>query len=61
MYLLAFLFAHPDGDVLVHALLEGNAEGGVAMVAALPGQLLGDNGLMGSGKHAVAGYEVTDA
>ena len=55
------LFAHPDGDVLVHALLEGNAEGGVAMVAALLGQLLGDNGLMGSGKLAVAGHEVTDA
>ena len=45
----------------MHALLEGGAEGAVAMVAALLGQLLGDDGLMGSGKLAVAGYEVTDA
>ena len=45
----------------MHALLEGGAEGAVAMVAALLGQLLGDDGLMCSGKLAVAGYEVTDA
>ena len=51
---------HPGGDTLVHALLEGGAEGTVAMVAALLGQLLGDDGLMCSGKLAVAGYEVTD-
>ena len=55
------LFAHPGGDALVHALLEGGAEGAVAVVAALLGQLLGDDGLMCSGKLAVAGYEVTDA
>ena len=45
----------------MHALLKGGAEGAVAMVAALLGQLLGDDGLMCSGKLAVAGYEVTDA
>ena len=45
----------------MHALLEGGAEGAVAVVAALLGQLLGDDGLMCSGKLAVAGYEVTVA
>ena len=45
----------------MHALLEGGAEGAVAVVAALPGQLLSDDGLLCSGKFAVAGYEVTDA
>ena len=45
----------------MHALLEGGTEGAVAVVAALLGQLLGDDGLMCSGKLAVAGYEVTDA
>lgn len=44
----------------MHALLEGSAEGAVTMIAALVGQLLGDDGHMGSGKLAVAGYEVTD-
>ena len=45
----------------MHASLEGGAEGAVAVVAALLGQLLGDNGLMCGGKLTVAGYEVTDA
>ena len=45
----------------MHAPLEGSAESAVAVVAALPGQLLSDDGLMCSGKLAVAGYEVTDA
>ena len=45
----------------MHALLEGGAEGAVAVVAALLGQLLGGDRLMCSGKLAVAGYEVTDA
>ena len=45
----------------MHALLEGSAECAVAVVAALLGQLLGDDGLMCSGKLAVARYEVTDA
>ena len=55
------LFVHPSGDAFVHAPLEGGAEGAVAMVAALKGQLLGDDWLMCSGKLAVAGYEVSDA
>ena len=55
------LFAHPGGDALLHALLEGGTEGAVAVVAALLGQLLGDDRLMCSGKLAVAGHEVTDA
>ena len=55
------LFAYPGGDALLHTLLEGGTEGAVAVVAALLGQLLGDDGLMCSGKLAVAGYEVTDA
>ena len=45
----------------MHALLEGGTESAVAVVAAFLRQLLGDNGLLGSGKLAVAGYEVTDA
>ena len=45
----------------MHALLEGGAEGAVAVEATLIGQLLGDDGLLSSGKLAVAGYEVTDA
>ena len=56
-----FLFVYPGGDALVHASLEDGAEGAVAVVAALLGQLLGDDGLLCSGKLAVAGYEVTDA
>ena len=55
------LFAHPGDDALLHALLEGGAEGAVAVVAALLGQLLGDDGLMCNGKLAVAGYEITDS
>ena len=54
------LFAHPGGDALVHALLEGGAEGAIAVVAALPRKLLGDDGLVCSGKLAVAGYEISD-
>ena len=45
----------------MHALLEGDTESAVAVVAALLSQLLGDDGLLCSGKLAVAGYEVTDA
>ncbi len=52
---------HPVGDALLHAPLEGGAEGAVAVVAALQGQFLGGDGLLCSGKLAVAGYEVTDA
>ena len=52
---------HPGGDALVHALLEGGAEGAVTVVTTLLGQLLCDDGFMCSGKFAVAGYEMTDA
>ena len=55
-----YLFAHPGGNTLVHAPLEGAAESTIAVEAALIGQLLGDNGLLCSGKLAVAGYEVSD-
>ena len=44
----------------MHALLEGGAEGAVAVVAALLGQLTGYDRLMCSGKLAVACNEVTD-
>ena len=33
--MLYCLFVHPGGDALVHALLEGGAEGAVAMVSGL--------------------------
>ena len=59
--LRVFLFAYPGGEALVHALLEGRTEGAVAMVAALLGQLLGDDGFLCSGKLTVAGYKVADA
>ncbi len=49
---------YPGGDALVHASLEDGAEGAVTVVAALLGQLLGDNGFPCSGKLAVAGYEM---
>ena len=52
---------HPGGYRQAGALLEGGAEGAVTVVAALLGQLLGDDGFMCSGKFAVAGYEMTDA
>jgi len=32
--MIQYLFAHPVGDVLVHALPEGGAEGAVTVVAA---------------------------
>ena len=60
-FFMSNLFAHPGSDALTHALFEGGAEGAVAVVATLLGQLLGDDGFMFSGKLAVAGYEVTDA
>ena len=45
-----YLFAYPGGDALVHALLEGGAEGAVAPEAALAGQLLrGEGTLVGNG------------
>ncbi len=61
LMICASRLAHPGGDALVHATLEGGAEGAVAVVAALQGQLLGADRFLCSGKLAVAGYEVTDA
>ena len=43
----------------MHALLEGRTEGAVAMVAALLGQLLGDDGFLCSGKLTVASAILT--
>ena len=53
--------AHPRGDALASALLEGEAEGAVAAVAAFAGQLLGNDGLSGSDYLLVAADEVVDA
>ena len=53
--------AHPRGDALAGALLEGEAEGAVAAVAAFAGQLLGHDGLSGSDDLLVAVDEVVDA
>ena len=52
---------HPGGYRLAYALLEGKAEGAVAAVTAFVGQLLGDDGLSGSGKRLVAADEMVDA
>ena len=54
-------FSHPSSDRLPYALLKGKAEGAVAAVATFVGQLLGDDGLSGSGKLLVALDEVVDA
>ena len=54
-------FAHPSSDTLTHALLEGEAEGAVASVAAFAGQLLGCDGLMGSNSLSIETHEVVDA
>ena len=43
------------------ALLEGKAEGAVAAVATIAGQLLGEDGLPSSGELLVATDEVVDA
>ena len=52
---------HPGCYALAHALLEGEAEGAVAAVAALVGQLLGGEGMLGSDGLAVETDEMTDA
>ena len=52
---------HPRGDALAGALLEGEAEGAVAAVAAFAGQLLGYDGHSGSDDLLVAADEVVDA
>ena len=53
--------AHPCRYILADALLEGEAEGAIAAVAAFAGQLLGDDGLSGSSKLLVAADKVVDA
>ena len=53
--------AHPDGHALAHALLEGEAEGAVTVVAALFGELLGGEGMGGVDGLAIAADEVADA
>ena len=58
---LHFLPAHPRRDVLAHALLEGEAEGAVAAVAAHEGQLLDDDGTLGGDGLTVEPYEMADA
>ncbi len=52
---------HPSGHGLPHALLESEAESAVAAVAALVGELLGREGLPGSGSLATEIHEVVDA
>ena len=54
-------FAHPGRYALACALLEGEAEGAVAAVAAFFGQLLGKDGLSGSDELLVAADEVVDS
>ena len=51
-------FAYPGRHALTRAFLEGEAESAVAAIAAFPGQLLGDDGLSGSGGLLVAADEV---
>ena len=53
--------AHPCCHRLSHALLEGEAEGAVASVTAVAGQLLGCEGALGGDGIAVEMDEVIDA
>ena len=52
---------YPCGYGFACALLESQAEGAVAAVTAFAGQLLGDDGLSGSGELLVAADEMVDA
>lgn len=54
-------FTHPGCNRLTHALLEGKAEGAVAPVAAVAGELLGNDGLLGCDSLAIEVDEVVDA
>ena len=54
-------FAHPSLYSLSHALLKGEAEGAVTAVAAVAGQLLGSEGLLGLDGIAVVADKVIDA
>ena len=52
---------HPGSYGLAGALLEGEAESAVTPVAAVAGQLLGSDGLLGSGSLAIQTHEMVDA
>ena len=52
---------HPGCHALSHALLEGQAEGAVAAVAAFTGQLLGSNGLVDSDSLTIEIHKLIDA
>ena len=52
---------HPGRYGLAHALLEGEAEGAVAAVAAVDGQLLGREGALGGDSLVIEADEMTDA
>ena len=52
---------HPSRHTLACALLEGEAEGAVAAVTTFAGQLLGNDGLPGSGELFAAVDEMVDA
>ena len=54
-------FAHPSRNGHSHALLEGEAEGAVAAVAAVVGQLLGGDGLPCGDCLAIETHKVVDA
>ena len=54
-------FAHPSLYGLSHALFESEAESAVTVVAAVAGQVLGSEGLMGVDGIAVVAVEVIDA
>ena len=53
-------FAHPGRYRLSHALLESKAKGAVASVTAVAGQLLGNDGLLGSDSFTIETHEVVD-
>ena len=55
------VFAHPDCYRLPHALLEGETEGAVTPIAAGIGQLLDNNGLLGSGGLVIESHKMVDA
>lgn len=55
------IFTHPGCHALSHALLEGQAEGAVAAVAAFTGQLLGSDGLLDSDSLTIEIHKLIDA
>ena len=53
--------AHPGCDRLAHALLERKAEGAIAAITAVDGQLLGRERTLGSDCLAIEADEMIDA